>query len=52
MTTVAGEIDSEFPLVAAGGDASQRVRLRQGGPRLRLATVRGNVHLFEVSDEL
>ncbi len=49
LTTVAGRIDSEYPLKVSEvpGDASWRTTLGHGGTQIRLRTVRGNIHVAE-----
>lgn len=53
MRTLIGRFDSEFPLVVSGATPdSVRALVGQGGPRLRLETVRGHIHLFRIETEL
>lgn len=53
MRTLMGNFDSEFPLVvSSAAPDSVRALVGQGGPRLRLQTVRGHIHLFRIETEL
>jgi hypothetical protein len=54
LSTVAGSIESRYAFSASStpGDTSYRARLGQGGPLVRLRTVRGNIRVHEQEDAL
>lgn len=54
LQTVAGRIQSPFAFVVSGvpGDSTQRARLGQGGIRVRLRTVRGDIRVTQREDML
>jgi hypothetical protein len=54
LSTVAGRIESRYAFAASStpGDTSWRARLGQGGPLVRLRTVRGDIRVGEREDAL
>lgn len=49
MSTTAGRIEGSLPMTVSAkpGDGALRARLGRGGTRVRLRTIRGNIHVAE-----